>query len=449
MLGGYSRIIVPFVVYVAMFVAMYLSFTDKKKWAFMIALPLFCLPNVRMRLAEYPFGKDFIDIIYVCLLFGMVAKGEFFLNARRSMAILFYIIMLSFSFFIVGDRFGSPIVAKHLADYKNYIMIPIGYFFAYNILRTKDSIKLATVILVLTFIAMNRSTYGEYGLGLHSNFVSEQRPGGVFGADGLGSNHLGAFMAQYTMILIGICGYVGRRLLLWGKNVVYLFWFAIIANFYSLIFSFSRGAWLGGLVGLLFLGLVKTRKIIVLILLIPLFGQYVLPESVYQRIEMTEREGVVTEERYDDATLHRMAIWKHSIKVFEEYPVVGVGLYNFRFFEGDQLWTSTHNQFLAFLCETGMLGFSLYLLLYLLAFKSGWYLTKVSEDNFFKGLGLGFCGCVIASMVANIFGDRWTFFSLQSLYFVFWAMVERAISITRQEDIQPSMTKVKVVAEGE
>ena len=218
MLGGYSKIIVPFVAYIAMFAAIYLSLSKKKDWALLITLPLFCLPNVRMRLEVFPLGKDFIDIVYLCLFLGLIVKGEFSFKDRSGFFLFLYILLLIISFFVIGERLDGQISQKHLADFKNYIMMPITYFLVFNTIQTKKSVKLVTIVLSMAFIAMDRSTYGEYGLGLHQNYVDDQRPGGAFGAEGLGANHLGSFMAQYTMILIGICGFIGRKFLTAGAN---------------------------------------------------------------------------------------------------------------------------------------------------------------------------------------------------------------------------------------
>lgn len=424
MLFGYSKIIVPLVIYGLMFVSVYFAFSKNKEYALYFTLPLICLPNIRMKLEPYPFGKDYIDIVFLCIFLSLVMKGQFSLNIKNGIPIIVYILMLSFSFFVIGGRMDGDIPHKELADYKNYIMMPLTYFIVYNGVQRLDLLKVFIPVFSITFLAMNRTTYGEYGLGEHTNFVSEQRPGGVFEAEGLGSNHLGAFMAEYTMILIGVAAYIGRKLVFRSINFVYILWFAIVGNIYSLLFSFSRGAWFGTLAGLAFLGVFKMRKLLVLLLALGIFWQVLLPTSVIQRIEMTEQSDGVTQQ-LDSSSMHRVEIWQHSMDLFEQSPIVGVGLYNFQFFDGRQLWLSTHNQYLAYLSETGIIGFLLFLFLFALAILSGWRLYRNSVDPLLRGLGIGFSACVIAAMVSNIFGDRWTFMSLQGLYWVFWALVEK------------------------
>lgn len=441
MLFGYSKIIVPIIFYVFLFVAVYFSFTKNKEYALYFTLPLFSLPNVRMKLAAFPLGKDFIDIVYISIIVSLALRGEFSLKIKNSFPIIAYMLLLTFSFFIVGDRLDGNIVSSQLKDYKNYMLMPLTYFVFYNAVQKLDRLKVLFLIMVLTFIAMGRSSYGEYGLGLHHNFVSEQRPGGVFEADGLGSNHLGAYMAEYTMVLIGICAFAGRRLMYGKYNLIYLFWFAMVANFYSLLFSFSRGAWFGALTGLVFLGIFKIRKVVVMLIVLVVFWQQLLPNSVVQRLEMTEQPDTYnTTTQLDAASTHRLEIWEHALDVFGQNPVAGSGLYTFQYFDGTQLWLSTHNQYLAFMSETGIMGLSLFLLLFFLAFRSGWRLYKISDDKVLQGLGLGFCACVIAAMVSNIFGDRWTFLSLQALYWVLWALVEKSLVLERSLKAQAAST---------
>lgn len=433
MLGGYSKIIVPFIVYIAMFIAIYYCFTKRKEYALFITLPLFCLPNIRIRLSNYPIGKDFIDIIFLCLIISLIFRNEIRFRIKNSPIILCYIITLMFSFFVIGDRLGGGIDIKNLADFKNYIMIAFCYFIFYWNINEKGTLRKLIVVLSIAFLAMDRSTYGEYGLGLHHNFVSEQRPGGVFGSEGLGANHLGAFMAEYTMVLIGIAYCCGKKFIMRGYNIIYILWLAIIGNLYSLVFSFSRGAWIGAIIGLVFIILTKAKKLIFVLIFFLLFWQQILPESVIQRVDMSATEKDYQTE-LDAASVHRLEIWEHALTLFKQNPIFGVGLYNFKFFDGEKMWTSTHNQYLAFLSETGIIGFIVFLTLNFIAFKSGWRLFRFSKDAFNQGLGIGFCGCVIACMLSNIFGDRWSYFSLQSIYFVIWAMVAKAYELEAEEN---------------
>jgi len=81
----------------------------------------------------------------------------------------------------------------------------------------------------------------------------------------------------------------------------------------------------------------------------------------------------------------------------------------------------------------GIPGVLLFLYIFYLGFSSGWKLYQDSEDKFLKGLGLGFAATVVACMVSNLFGDRWTYVELSVFYWVFWALVVQGNIIVQKE----------------
>jgi putative inorganic carbon (hco3(-)) transporter len=89
--------------------------------------------------------------------------------------------------------------------------------------------------------------------------------------------------------------------------------------------------------------------------------------------------------------------------------------------------------FLKILVEQGVIGMFIFLSMFLIALKCGWRLYRDTEDPFFKGLGLGFIACVIATMTTNVFGDRWTYVQLGAYYWVFLALVVRSNIIIKEE----------------
>ena len=61
------------------------------------------------------------------------------------------------------------------------------------------------------------------------------------------------------------------------------------------------------------------------------------------------------------------------------------------------------------LSEQGVIGIGLLIIILYGALRSGFELNQIGRSEFHKGLGFGFLGCVIACIVNNIFGDRWSY----------------------------------------
>lgn len=178
----------------------------------------------------------------------------------------------------------------------------------------------------------------------------------------------------------------------------------------------------------------KNVKALILIAVFFVFWTSVVPKSVVDRIEMTETQGG----KLESSSEARLEKWEHALNLFSKNPI-GYGFQTVRYLGFTQLsgdattHGNPHNRYVEFLVEMGVAGIGVFLYLYYLAFKSGWNLYKNTEDEFLKALGLGFSSTVVASMVANAFGDRWTYESLSGFYWVVWALVVRGNMIVQTE----------------
>jgi putative inorganic carbon (HCO3(-)) transporter len=201
-------------------------------------------------------------------------------------------------------------------------------------------------------------------------------------------------------------------------------------SIHPLFFSYSRGAYAAAAIALVFLGLVKNRKLLVLVTVIFVSWQTLLPVTVTERIAMTESPSG----NLEASAAHRLELWEEAKDMFQENPFFGVGFGGFGLsVSSGETLTDTHNFYMKMLSEQGIIGISLFLLILALAFRSGWQLYREGQTSFYKGLGLGLAGCIVAASVSNLFGDRWSYFVLGGYLFVFWGMVDRALLISRSQ----------------
>jgi O-antigen ligase len=121
-------------------------------------------------------------------------------------------------------------------------------------------------------------------------------------------------------------------------------------------------------------------------------------------------------------------LWDHAVDLFKNNPIFGVGFGGFRFTvpEGYK-FKDTHSLYMKTLSEQGIIGIMLLLLIFSLALRSGQKLFKKGLTPFHRGLGFGFLGCVVAFMITNMFGDRWSYFVLGDYFWITWGLVDRAI----------------------
>jgi O-antigen ligase len=192
------------------------------------------------------------------------------------------------------------------------------------------------------------------------------------------------------------------------------------------MYSFSRGSYLGFLAGLLFIGFVKKRMLLLPFIIFLVMWKSLLPLSVVERVEGTvvqqgERTDVISVGGAELETAGRTELWGKALNYFFANPVTGTGYDTY----GRLTGRDTHNVYLKTMAEQGLIGLFIYLGLYALALRSGWRLYKQGDEELVRALGFGFLCAVVGSMVVNFFGDRWTYLQLGGLYWIFWALVDQ------------------------
>lgn len=192
--------------------------------------------------------------------------------------------------------------------------------------------------------------------------------------------------------------------------------------------SFSRGAWLGGAVGLLVMMLLAGRRwaiaaltgIALIVAVLVFGGAGVLPDTVEKRLGSVGSSLILLD--YDTvpitpqnfAVKERMAYWFGGIHMAEDHPWQGVGLGNYGAEYDARYFTSpfmkaqvhAHNYYIHITAETGLIGLAAYLLLIggVLATGVG-AVRRSAHDPFARTLALAGVGVVVAVAVHNLFED--------------------------------------------
>ncbi len=208
------------------------------------------------------------------------------------------------------------------------------------------------------------------------------RPAGFF----KDPNVVGAFIssgALFTMVKI----LFGKREEIFKYSLIFLF------LFFSVVFTFSRGALLNLLSGISFLGLIAlaTRRskrflfILSISLLIALVSIPVILEVFRQGFRFRGAQW------YD--IYGRAMAWKAGLELFKSYPL-GIGPGQFEHYSPDyqksmggwmlRLTPSAHNLYLRVLTENGVIGFLVLMFALIFAIVSGVkkaYLSKGSIED--------------------------------------------------------------------
>lgn len=397
------------------------------RWGLFLLVFLIPQPTIWHKFYNFPLGKDFIDLLFFAVLVGIFFQKKGFVKTNNSGLIILFVTITYLALWNSSINFSMPLPITTsnslLYEWKNYAQMIFMYFLVLNIIKDEDQEKVLVVIMSMVVLFIAIRSFRNFSPGASFNWY--KRYEGPFWHVGLNANHFAAFIAYCFSTFLGLFFFDNDRRRKW------LYLATVLFCLHPLFFAYSRGAYLAAFGALIFFGVVKKKSLLILAVVLLFAWQTILPVTVVDRITMTEIEGG----EFESSATHRLTLWKYAIDVFKQNPVFGVGFGAFGFTvpEGELL-TDSHNLYVKYLSEQGFIGFIFLLILFYKAFRSGWQLFKIGKTHFHQGLGFGFMGAVIASMITNMFGDRWSYFVLGSYFWIFWGLVDRSIFIAQKTD---------------
>jgi len=161
-------------------------------------------------------------------------------------------------------------------------------------------------------------------------------------------------------------------------------------------------------------------------------GAYRRPSARYDDFELQRTPRGLAQERVD--------LWTNAEEAFLHSPIVGNGFATFQLEEHVGDLRDTHNWYVKVLVETGILGLIPVLFMLQQMLSTSYRLLKRGDDPLYRGLGLGLFVAICACLVANCFGDRWTYLEITGLL---WILVAAAIRATQFTLASPELAPVE------
>ena len=389
---------------------------------FAIAMVAFLspLPNVWYQIHGLPLGKDILDLLVICGFIGIFTGGYVTHTARNTWLLGFYTLVTYLAVWNASFGFdlAAPITPSNavLVGWKNYAEMIFVYFLCYYALgdeqRQKQIVYLMLVVLFL--IAFRDARNFTSGI----TFSYDSRAEGPFWQVGLGPNHFGAFIVHFGAVALALSFFTAEKAWRW------FFTATAVICIKPLFSTYSRGAWLAALAVLLAYGLLKKRSLLILMVVLGIGWQAVLPVDVIDRISMTE----TSEGQLESSAGDRVVLWGLAWDMFADAPVFGNGMDAFELSGVGGEFTNVHSLYLETLAEQGIIGLLFLATILVRSTLSGWNLFRKGETDFQRGVGFGFFGCCIAVLVTNLFGDRWSYFSMGVYFWILWGVVERMLA---------------------
>jgi len=391
-------------------------------------VPLLPMQTARYWVHSFPFGKNLVDVLLLGVLIGLFLRRErpVFVSSPLNKVLIVFIVLTYLALwqgaFFLGGPLPISIVDPRFSDWKNYVEMMLFFFVAAAAIRTPKQMRCLVALMCLSALMVNRTYHNTVGSRDFSQFSYSLRDAGPLGY--AGENGMGAFQAEFATFLIGLSAFSKRRAVKLG------IWAVAFTSIYSLVLSFSRGGYLGFLVGLFVLGLIKERKLLILLVIILLGWQSVVPNAVRERVLMTYQEG----QGLDSSAEERVNLWQDALQVIDHDPVFGTGFDTYKFMGRVGPFTDTHNYYVKVLLELGFAGLLIFLWLLAVVGKMSWRLFRSAKDSFLSALGCALLSMFACAVVVNLFGDRWSFLQVNGFFWVLLGLVARGLILVKERE---------------
>ena len=406
---------------------------------------LFTVPIIALmkKFSGFPQGNNIADFLLIAIILGwLLGAGKqgkkIFNNSPINIAVILVVIgaiinlVRGYTFMVLPEEINIV----RLMAWKNYMILPLLYFIAINNIETEKLVKWCIVVVSITMIAMDFNFYTTFRLIKAVHYSHSIRISGPFAF--LGPNELGVFASMYTFLLFGISYFIE------DKKLKYWLLLVCCANFYTILYCYSRAGYMCTLFGFFFLGILKDKRFLLLLAALIIAYKIVLPTSVVERIDNTFLEKGEISERQEETSAFevgdtvvevtgRKQLWEKAMYYFEREPLFGIGFDTFRHQEG---WI-THSLYMKILAEQGLVGAIIFLIFIAIILSQAFKLFKHSETKIGKGVGLGFLLCVLVQLVGSVTGDQSLYYNMMAIYWVFLGIVA-SLNINRNQGLTKS-----------
>ena len=366
--------------------------------------------------------------------FGILVGVSYFaklIRGKRTFSFeLFDLIVLMFCAVIFFSGVVSVSRTGSIRPALIYTCFALIYFIAVNMIRSREMIIKSIACLILSGFAT--ALYGVYqnyfGIG-----DTRWQDGEMFAT--ITGRVYSTFenpnvLAEYLILIIpfGIIWlFISAKTFHRLTSLAYL-----ICTLLCLIFTWSRGSWLGFVFSAAILFIILNKKSIAFyigfLFIIPLLP-LVLPENVVQRF-------LSIGNLVDSSTSYRVSIWIASFEMIKNFFLsgIGVGIEAFKMaypeysLAGIESAPHSHSLYLQVCVESGILG--LLLLILIIFFFLQYCFTgiiKTTEKYLKLFIAAGMCGT--AGFFLNGFTD-FVWYNYR-VYFMFWLVVSLTIAMCR------------------
>ncbi len=365
-----------------------------------------------------------ILMVLICLLKWTADRKDYRLKTSP-MDIPLFVFIGAMIFCLIVNSQDMSISVEGLRVIVQYML---WYYVVLQLVKGEDSAKAITAFFVVTVAAL--AVYGVYQYA-----VGVEMPAGWTDRNeaSLRTRVFSIFTSPNVFgSLLTLAAPMAVSMMMISKTKKAKAAYAVMILFIaaSLAFTFSRGAWIGFIVAVGVYVLVKDKRLIIPCVIAALLVAVLVP-SISGRI------GYMLSPEYIESSLRggRLVRWITGLKIFADYPVLGVGLGQFggavsmnhdiKFIVDNEVIEAFYmdNYMLKTAVEAGLVGFITFMALMYSVFINGLRTVRTAATNVSKelstGILAGLCGVIVHNLVENIFEVP----MMTSLFWMFTAVL--------------------------
>lgn len=412
------------IAYVGFWIMCIVSLTGRPLLGLYYMIPFLPYRTLRDHFLDYPLGGNMLTILVVAVIIGALLKGKSIPKSSLYTIWLVFGVYLYLSMWF-GTALGNAPPPLWLGDvnfetWKDYMLIPLVFTAAGMVIEDRKAVRTVILITAVSLLAIDRSCLLESMSRSWGSFDENKRDTGPLA---YGSNQTAAFLAQFAMFFWGFVQFVQR------KKLRLIFYGLVALTVFADLYTFSRGSYAALLVSVIVLGFLKDRKLIVIAAVFLFTWQAIVPTAVRERVDMTQNSNG----QLEISAQERVNLWEAAEQSIISSPVLGIGFATYQIGNHVDGLKDTHNWYVKVMVETGIVGMIIVFAMLQQVLAVAYRLFKRAEDPLYRGLGLGLFVAMCSCIVANFFGDRWTYLEITGILWILVAAAIRALQLAETE----------------
>jgi putative inorganic carbon (HCO3(-)) transporter len=414
---------------------------NSAKWLNTITLLSLCV-----MIFTLPFSKSAVEIFFIVALVSWVLKRIVSYKINLPLVDLFKLVSTSLNlplylFALVGflSIFTSVSISLSLKGFFFKLLEGVLiYFIAVETIDDRKKLNLVLIVMALSIMLMCVDGVFQYVTG--RDFIRHYLicGGNRIQASFSNPNGFGGWLAiMFPLVLsLGIIKYKGFP----KKIIKPLMWGLICAAGLCLTLTYSRGAWIGAVLALFFIGVLKKSRFLIIAILIVIAIPLIMPVPMKERLLAAlpftipySIKGRLSSIILFDEPI-RNNLWHEAVAIITDFPILGCGLNTYSVVAPHyKLGVSEsgiypHNSYLQMTAEMGIVGLAAFLWVIIRLFKTSLESIKRIKDGFYSNVLIGLLAGMLAFLIHSFFDVN--FYALQ-LANLMWFIMGLIIAVQR------------------